>query len=190
MNLMISGTSLQHTAAATGATHVDVAVDILSYAIGECALGRVLVARSANGVCAILIGADHDELEADLVARFPHAILVANEALVHDDLVKVIRFVGSPGEGLHLTLDIRGTPLQRRVWEKLRSIPVGRTMTYMEFARWISPLASARVIAGACAANPIALAIPCHRVVRSDGDLAGYPWGIERKRELIRKEMA
>jgi AraC family transcriptional regulator of adaptative response/methylated-DNA-[protein]-cysteine methyltransferase len=189
MNLMISETFLQHAAAAVGATHVDVAVDILSYAIGECALGRVVLARSANGVCAILIGADH-ELEADLVARFPHAILVANEALVHDDLVKVIRFVGSPGEGLHLTLDMRGTPLQRRVWEKLRSIPVGRTITYMELARWISPLASARVIAGACAANPIALAIPCHRVVRTDGDLAGYPWGIERKRELIRKEMA
>jgi AraC family transcriptional regulator, regulatory protein of adaptative response / methylated-DNA-[protein]-cysteine methyltransferase len=190
MNLMISEISLQHAAATTGATHVDVVVDILSYAIGECALGRVLVARSANGVCAILIGADHDELEADLVARFPHATLVANEALVHDDLVKVIRFVGTPGEGLHLTLEMRGTPLQRRVWEKLRSISVGRTITYMELARWISPLASARVIAGACAANPIALAIPCHRVVRTDGDLAGYPWGIERKRELIRKEMA
>ena len=189
MNLMISETPLQHTPAATGATHADVAVDILSYAIGESALDGVLVARSANGVCAILIGADHDELEADLVARFPHATLVANEALVHDDLAKVIRFVDSPGEGLHLTLEMRGTPLQRRVWEKLRSIPVGRTMTYMEFARWISPLASARVIAGACAANPIALAIPCHRVVRVDGDLA-YPWGIERKRDLIRKEMA
>ena len=125
MTLMISETSLQHAVAASGATHVDVAVDILSYAIGECAVGRLLVARSANGVCALLIGADHDELEADLVARFPHAILVANEALVHDDLAKVIRIVDSPGEGLHLTLEMRGTPLQRRVWEKLRSIPVG-----------------------------------------------------------------
>ena len=188
MNLMISETSLQHAAAATGATHVDVTVDILSYAIGECALGRVLLARSANGVCAILIGADHDELEADLVARFPHATLVANEALVHDDLAKVIRFVDKPAEGIHLTLDMHGTPLQRRVWEKLRAIPVGRTVTYMELARWISPLLSARVIAGACAANPIALAIPCHRVIRTNGDLAGYSWGIERKRELIRRE--
>ena len=190
MNLMISETSLQHTPAATGATHADVAVDILSYAIGESALDGVLVARSANGVCAILIGADHDELGADLAARFPQATLVTNEALVHADLAKVIRFVDKPAEGLHLTLDMRGTPLHRRVWEKLRSIPVGRTVTYMELARWISPLASARVIAGACAANPIALAIPCHRVVRVDGDLADYPWGIERKRELIRKEMA
>jgi AraC family transcriptional regulator, regulatory protein of adaptative response / methylated-DNA-[protein]-cysteine methyltransferase len=127
MNLMISETSLQHTAAATGATHVDVVVDILSYAIGECAVGRVLLAGSANGVCAILIGADHDELEADLVARFPHATLVANETVVHDDLVKVIRFVDNPGGGLHLTLEMRGTPLQRRVWEKLaRSLSGGR----------------------------------------------------------------
>jgi O-6-methylguanine DNA methyltransferase len=83
---------------------------------------------------------------------------------------------------------MRGTPLQCRVWEKPRAIPPGRTVTYSELGRWISPLVSARVVAGACAANPIALAIPCHRVVRSDGDLAGYRWGIERKRELIRKE--
>jgi AraC family transcriptional regulator of adaptative response/methylated-DNA-[protein]-cysteine methyltransferase len=188
MNLMISETLLRHTPAATAATHADVVVDILSYAIGECALGPVLVARSVSGVCAILLGADHHELEADLAARFPQATLVANEAVVHDDLAKVIRFVDKPTEGLHLTLDMRGTPLQRRVWEKLRTISVGRTVTYRELARWISPLASARVIACACAANPIALAIPCHRVVRTDGDLGGYRWGIERKRELIRKE--
>ena len=183
MNLTISETLLQHT---TVATHADVAVDILSYAIGECALGRVLVARSVDGVCAILIGAEHDEVEADLAARFPQATLIANEAVVHDDLAKVIRFVDNPAAELHLTLDMRGTPLHRRVWEKLRAIPVGRTVTYTELARWISPLTSARVVAGACAANPIALAIPCHRVVRSGGDLAAYRWGIERK--LIRKE--
>ena len=185
MNLMISETLLQHT---TAATHADVAVDILFHATGECALGRVLVARSVDGVCAILIGADHDELQADLADRFPQATLVANEAVVHDDLAKAIRFVDNPAGGLHLTLDMRGTPLHRRVWEKLRAIPVGRTVTYTELARWISPLTSARVVAGACAANPIALAIPCHRVVRADGDLAGYRWGIECKRELIRKE--
>ena len=185
MNLMISETLVHH---ATAATRGDVAVDILSYATGECALGLVLIARSIDGVCAILIGADHDEVEADLAARFPQAMLVVNEAVVHDDLEKVIRFVDNPAAGLHLTLDMRGTPLHRRVWEKLRAIPVGRTVTYTELARWISPLTSARVVAGACAANPIALAIPCHRVVRSDGDLAGYRWGIERKRELIRKE--
>jgi len=185
MNLMISETALRLTPAAADD---NVAVDILTYATGECALGQVLVARSIKGVSAILLGADHDELEADLAARFPQATLVPNEPVVHDDLAKVIRFVDRPTEGLHLMLDMRGTPLQRRVWEKLRAIPVGRTVTYMELARWIGPPASARVVAGACTANPIALAIPCHRVVRTDGDLAGYRWGIERKRELIKKE--
>jgi AraC family transcriptional regulator, regulatory protein of adaptative response / methylated-DNA-[protein]-cysteine methyltransferase len=163
MNLMISKTLLRH---ATEATHADIVVDILSYATGECALGWVLVARSVDGVCAILIGADHDEVEADLAARFPQATLITNEAVVrddlahddlaHDNLAKVIRFVDNPAAGLHLTLDMRGTPLHRRVWEKLRAIPVGRTVTYTELARWISPLTSARVVAGACAANPIA----------------------------------
>jgi AraC family transcriptional regulator, regulatory protein of adaptative response / methylated-DNA-[protein]-cysteine methyltransferase len=132
MNLMIPETRLQHTSAAT---HTDFTVDILYYATGECALGRVLVARSVNGVCAILIGADHDELEGEFAARFPRATLVTNEAIVHDDLAKVIRFVDKPAEGFHLTLDMRGTPLERRVWEKLRAIPVGRTVTYMELAR-------------------------------------------------------
>ena len=182
MNLMIPEIPLRHRSAAIAAMQADVAVDILSYVIGKSALGRMLVARSVDGVCAILIGADQDG------CRFPQAILVANEAVVHDDLAKVIRFVDKPAEGIHLTLDMRGTPLQRRVWEKLRAIPVGRTVTYMELARWISPLLSARVIAGACASNPIALAIPCHRVIRTNGDLAGYSWGIERKRELIRRE--
>jgi AraC family transcriptional regulator, regulatory protein of adaptative response / methylated-DNA-[protein]-cysteine methyltransferase len=185
MSLMISEIALR---AAPVATPADVPVDILSYATGQCALGQVLVARSSRGVCGILIGDDHDELEADLSVRFPEATLVANEAVVRDDLAEVIRFVERPAEGLHLTLDMRGTPFQRRVWEKLRTIPVGRTVTYMELARWISPLASPRAIAGACAANPIALAIPCHRIVRSNRDLADYRWSIERKRELIKKE--
>lgn len=185
MNLMISNTALR---AVPMAANANVALDILSYAIGECALGQVLVARSVKGVCAILIGADRDTLTADLAARFPQAALVAHEAVVRNALAKVIRFVERPAKGLYLTLDMRGTPFQRRVWEKLRTIPVGTTVTYTELARWISPLASPRAVAGACAANPIALAIPCHRVVRTDGDLADYRWGIERKRELIRKE--
>ena len=185
MNLMISNTV---SLPAPAATHADATVDTISYAIGECALGQVLIARSISGVCAILIGADRDELEADLAARFPKARLVANEAAVHDDLTKLIRFVDEPAEGLHLPLDMRGTPFQIRVWERLRTIPVGRTVTYTELARWISSLASARAVAAACAANSIALAVPCHRVVRSDGGLADYRWGIARKRELIRTE--
>jgi AraC family transcriptional regulator, regulatory protein of adaptative response / methylated-DNA-[protein]-cysteine methyltransferase len=190
MNLMMSGAALRLAPAAEPVRHLrsydnsvsppaDVAGDIVSFATGECALGRLLVARSAKGVCAILLGAGHDELEADLAARFPNATLVVNKATIHDDLAKVIRFVDKPAEGLHLTLDMRGTPFQRRVWEKLRAISVGRTVTYTELARWIGPLVSPRGVAAACAANPIALAIPCHRVMRRNGDLAGYRWGVE-----------
>jgi AraC family transcriptional regulator, regulatory protein of adaptative response / methylated-DNA-[protein]-cysteine methyltransferase len=163
-------------------------VDTISYATGESALGRVLVARSISGVCAILIGADDDELVTDLAPRFPDAKLVANEAIVQDDLAKVIRSADKPSEGLDLALDLRGTPFQRRVWEMLRTVPVGTTVAYTELADSIGAPNSVRAVAGACASNPIALAVPCHRVVGSDGDLAGYRWGIERKRELIEKE--
>jgi AraC family transcriptional regulator, regulatory protein of adaptative response / methylated-DNA-[protein]-cysteine methyltransferase len=163
-------------------------VDTISYATGESALGPVLVARSILGVCAILIGADDNELMMDLAARFPKAKLVADEAVVKDDLAKVTRFVDKPTEGLDLALDLRGTPFQRRVWEALRMIPVGITVTYSKLAKSIGAPNAVRAVAGACAANPIALAVPCHRVVRSDGDLTGYYWGVERKRELIKKE--
>jgi AraC family transcriptional regulator, regulatory protein of adaptative response / methylated-DNA-[protein]-cysteine methyltransferase len=163
-------------------------VDTISYATGESVLGQVLVARSVSGVCAILIGADREELEADLAARFPEAILILDEAVVHDDLAKVIRFMDRPADDLDLPLDTRGTPFQRRVWDALRAIPLGTTVTYSGLARRLDAPTSARAIAGACAANPIALAVPCHRVVRSNGDLAGYRWGIERKRRLIEKE--
>jgi AraC family transcriptional regulator, regulatory protein of adaptative response / methylated-DNA-[protein]-cysteine methyltransferase len=168
--------------------HPNDIVEVISYAAGECALGRVLIARSAGGVCAILIGDAHEELAADLATGFPKAELVADEAVIRDDLARVIHFVDEPSEALYLPLDMRGTAFQRRVWEKLRAIPAGRTVTYMELARWISPLASPRAVAGACAANSIALAVPCHRVVASKVDLTGYRWGIERKRQLIKKE--
>ena len=124
----------------------------------------------------------------DLAARFPEAKLVPDKAVVLDDLAKVTRFEDKPTEGLGLLLDLRGTPFQRRVWEALRTIPVGTTVTYHELANSIGAPNAVRAVAGACAANPIALAVPCHRVVGSDGDLTGYYWGIERKRELIKKE--
>jgi O-6-methylguanine DNA methyltransferase len=174
--------------AAVERTATSVAVDTLSYGTSGCALGEVLVARSSKGVCVVLIGDTAEELEADLAARFPKSTILGNELTVREDLAKVVRFMEQPTEGLDLTLDMRGTPFQRQVWDKLRGIPVGRTVTYTELANAVSPLSSPRAIAGACAANTIALAIPCHRVVRNDGDLAGYRWGIERKRELIRKE--
>jgi AraC family transcriptional regulator of adaptative response/methylated-DNA-[protein]-cysteine methyltransferase len=165
-----------------------VPADALSYATSKCALGHVLVARSAKGVCAILMGDDSAYLEADLAGSFPEAALIAKLSAVREDLAKVLCFLESPtDDGLHLMLDTRGNEFQRRVWEKLRAISVGRTVTYMELARWISPLASPRAVARACAANLIALAIPCHRVV-SSGNLSGYRWGVERKRQLIKME--
>jgi AraC family transcriptional regulator, regulatory protein of adaptative response / methylated-DNA-[protein]-cysteine methyltransferase len=185
MNLMMTEAAWRPMPAAAQA---DGAVETFSYGIGGCALGQVLLARSDWGVCAILLGAGREELEADLAARFPKVRLVADAAAVRDDLAKVIRFVDKPAEGLNLTLDMRGTALQRRVWEKLRAISVGRTVTYGEVARWVGALTSPRAVARACAANPIALAVPCHRVIRNDGELAGYRWGIDRKREMIRKE--
>ena len=187
MNFMISESVLRQMSAAA---HSDAAVETFFYAASECALGQVLVARSAWGVCASLIRDGRDELEVDLAARFPAVRFVANEAAVRDDLAKVICFVDKPAEGFHLPLDMRGTPFQCRVWEKLRAIPVGRTVSYTEVARWVGPLTTALAVARACAVNPIALAVPCHRVVRSDGALSGYRWGVGRKRALLQSEAA
>jgi AraC family transcriptional regulator of adaptative response/methylated-DNA-[protein]-cysteine methyltransferase len=188
MNLMRSeGTLLLLPAAEPANT----AADVLFFGVGATALGKVLLARSAKGVCAILLGDDAGELEADLARRFPEATRVENEVMVRDDLAKVVRYAEKPSEGLDLVLDMRGTPLQRRIWQQICAIPVGKTMSYMHLARLINnvyPRVAARVVANACAANPIALAVPCHRVIRTDGELAGYCWGIERKRDLIEKE--
>jgi methylated-DNA-[protein]-cysteine S-methyltransferase/AraC family transcriptional regulator of adaptative response/methylated-DNA-[protein]-cysteine methyltransferase len=188
MNLMTSEAALRLLPTVGPAS---TATEILFFAISDTALGKVLLASSAKGVCAILLGDDAAELEADLAARFPGATLVANEVVVRDELAKVARYAEKPSEGLDLTLDMRGTPLQHRIWEQIRAIPVGKTMSYMHLARLINnvyPRVAARVVAKACAANPVALAVPCHRVIRADGELAGYRWGIARKRELLRKE--
>jgi AraC family transcriptional regulator, regulatory protein of adaptative response / methylated-DNA-[protein]-cysteine methyltransferase len=188
MNLMTSEAALRLLPAAEPA---NTATDVLLFGVGDSALGKVLLARSAMGVCAILLGDEAGELEADLAGRFPEATLVANEVMVRDDLAKVVRYAEKPSEGLDLALDMRGTPLQRRIWQQICAIPVGNTMSYMHLARLINnvyPKVAARVVANACAANRIALAVPCHRVIRTDGELAGYRWGIERKRDLIEKE--
>ena len=188
MNLMTSEAALRLLPAAEPA---NTATDVLLFGVGDSALGKVVLARSAKGVCAILLGDDAGELEADLAGRFPEATLVANEVMVRDDLAKVVRYAEKPSEGLDLALDMRGTPLQRRIWQQICAIPVGNTMSYMHLARLINnvyPKVAARVVANACAANMIALAVPCHRVIRTDGELAGYRWGIERKRDLIEKE--
>ena len=184
MNLMTSEAASRLLSAAEPA---NTAADVLFFGVGDSALGKVLLARSAKGVCAILLGDAAGELKADLAGRFPKATLVANEVIVRDDLAKVVSYAEGPSEGLDLTLDMRGTPLQRRIWEQIRAIPVGKTICYMHLARLINnvyPKVAASVMANACAVNPIALAVPCHRVTRTDGQPAACRWDIARKRDL------
>lgn len=160
----------------------------IKFAIGECSLGLVLVGASDKGVCAIFFGDDADELQRDLTKRFPRARLVGDDAPFRQLTSKVIRFVEDPSIGLALPLDIRGTAFQHRVWAALRHIPVGSTASYADIARAIGAPKSTRAVARACGSNLVAVAIPCHRVVGSDGSLTGYRGGIERKRALLAKE--
>jgi AraC family transcriptional regulator of adaptative response/methylated-DNA-[protein]-cysteine methyltransferase len=160
----------------------------IAFATGESTLGTVLVARSARGICAILIGSGAGELSADLAERFPENPLVRNDRKLDGDLQKILRFIETPARGLDLDLDIHGTPFQRRVWDALCGIPAGRTVTYAALARRIGEPGSVRAVANACAANALALAIPCHRVIASNGTPSGYRWGVERKRALIARE--
>jgi O-6-methylguanine DNA methyltransferase len=169
-------------------TQLNVPPGEIAFTVGESTLGTTLVARSARGICAILIGSGAGELTADLAGRFPANALVRNEEKLAGDLQKILRFIETPAGRLDLDLDIHGTPFQRRVWDALCGIPSGRTVTYAALARRIGESGSARAVANVCAANAIALAIPCHRVVRSDGTLSGYRWGIERKRALLARE--
>jgi AraC family transcriptional regulator of adaptative response/methylated-DNA-[protein]-cysteine methyltransferase len=162
----------------------------IHFAVGECSLGSVLVARSAKGVCAILLGDDPDALVRDLQDRFPRATLVGGDAAFEQTVARVIGFVEAPALGLDLPLDVRGTAFQQRVWEALRHIPAGSTASYTEIAARIGAPNSARAVAHACGANALAVAIPCHRIVRTDGSLSGYRWGVERKRSLLEREEA
>jgi AraC family transcriptional regulator of adaptative response/methylated-DNA-[protein]-cysteine methyltransferase len=160
----------------------------IRFAVGECSLGAILVAASARGVCAIAIGDDPDALVRDLQDRFPRATLVGGDASFERVVAQVVGFVDGESTTLNLPLDVRGTAFQQRVWKALREVPSGSTVSYAELAARIGAPAAARGVARACAANPIAVAIPCHRVVRQDGSLAGYRWGIDRKRALLKKE--
>ncbi|MDF0751094.1 bifunctional DNA-binding transcriptional regulator/O6-methylguanine-DNA methyltransferase Ada [Marinobacter sp. 71-i] len=158
------------------------------FALGECSLGSVLVACSERGVCAILLGDDPDTLIHDLQDQFPEAELDAGGSHFKNWVAQVIGLIDDPALGTDLPLDIRGTAFQQRVWQALREIPVGTTASYTEIAERIGSPAAARAVARACAANPLAVAIPCHRVVRRNGELSGYRWGIERKRALLQRE--
>lgn len=160
----------------------------IRFAVGECSLGSILVAHSGKGVCAILLGDDPDALVQDLQDQFPHANLIGGDAAFEDRVATVVGFVEAPVGGLDLPLDVRGTAFQERVWQALRQIPPGTTASYAEIARHIGQPRAVRAVAQACGANRLAVAIPCHRVVRSDGGLSGYRWGVERKRTLLQRE--
>ncbi len=160
----------------------------IRFAVGECWLGSILVAATDKGVCAILLGDDPEVLLRDLQSQFAKAQFIGGDKGFEKLVAKVVGFVESPAHGLDLPLDVRGTAFQQKVWQALRGIPAGSTASYAEIARRIRKPKSVRAVAQACASNPVAVAIPCHRVVRTDGSLSGYRWGIERKRALLKRE--
>ena len=160
----------------------------IRFAIGECSLGSILVAQSEKGICAISLGDDADKLARDLQDRFPKAQIVGDDAEFQELVARVVGFVEQPSIGLDLPLDVRGTAFQQRVWQALREIPLGKTASYRDIAQRIGAPRAVRAVAQACGANHIAVAIPCHRVVRRNGDISGYRWGVDRKRELLRRE--
>ena len=160
----------------------------IRYGIGQSSLGRVLAAASERGICAIMLGDDDAALVDDLQRRFPNARAIAADADFQDSVAQVVAMIEEPAQGLALPLDIRGTAFQRRVWQALHAIPAGETRSYADLARAVGAPAAARAVAGACAANKLAVAVPCHRVVRGDGSISGYRWGVERKRALLARE--
>ena len=162
----------------------------IRYALGDSSLGRVLVAETDRGLCTILFGEDDDVLVTDLHARFAHAECISDDAALATHLASVIALVDDPAHARDLPLDIRGTAFQQKVWAELRRIPLGQTATYADIATRIGAPNASRAVAGACAANPLAVAIPCHRVVRADGALSGYRWGVQRKKKLLQREGA
>lgn len=161
---------------------------VIRFAVGQCSLGAILVAQSQRGICAILLGDDPDLLVRDLQDLFRKASLVGGDADFERLVANVVGFIEAPAIGLNLPLDVRGTAFQERVWQALREIPPGATASYAEIAARIGSPKAVRAVAQACGANHIAVAIPCHRVIRRDGDISGYRWGVERKRELLKRE--
>jgi AraC family transcriptional regulator of adaptative response/methylated-DNA-[protein]-cysteine methyltransferase len=160
----------------------------IRFAVGECSLGSILVGATDKGICAILLGDDPGTLVRDLQDRFPKAQLIGGDGDFERLVARVVGFVEAPALGLDLPLDVRGTAFQQRVWQALREIPAGATATYTQVAERIGAPKAVRAVARACAANAIAIAIPCHRVVRTDRSLSGYRWGVERKRALLGRE--
>ena len=174
------GGSADYRASGTGAA--------LQFAVGECALGSILVAASKQGICSIALGDDPQALVRALQDDFPKARLSAGDKTFQRWVAQVLAFVERPALGLELPLDLQGSAFQQRVWRALREIPCGTTHSYSELARKLGAPKATRAVASACAANRIAVAIPCHRVVRTDGSLSGYRWGVLRKEQLLKSE--
>jgi AraC family transcriptional regulator, regulatory protein of adaptative response / methylated-DNA-[protein]-cysteine methyltransferase len=164
--------------------------NMIRFAVGECSLGSILVAATDKGVCAIEFGNDPERLVRTLQDRFPKAQLIGGDQVFEQLVAKVVGFVEAPAQGLGLPLDIRGTAFQKRVWNAIRRIPAGATASYADLAKRIGHPQATRAVAQACASNTLAVAIPCHRVVRRDGGLSGYRWGVERKQALLTRENA
>ncbi|MBV4493027.1 bifunctional DNA-binding transcriptional regulator/O6-methylguanine-DNA methyltransferase Ada [Pseudomonas oryzicola] len=172
----------QYRAGGAGAT--------IHFALGQCSLGAILVAQSEKGICAILLGDDPEALLRDLQDQFPKARLIGGDSAYEQLVAEVVGFVEAPSLGLALPLDVQGTAFQERVWQALREVPAGSRVSYTEIAERIGAPKAVRAVAMACAANHIAVAIPCHRVVRRDGDISGYRWGVARKAQLLKRETA
>lgn len=164
------------------------AISTLGFTIGNCSLGRLLLAASEQGICALLLGDDDQALQNELHVYFPLATISPADASITSWLAQVIELIEKPKGKLHLPLHLRGTAFQQRVWQALQEIPAGKTLSYTELAAKIGQPKAARAVASACANNTIAVLIPCHRIVRGDGSLSGYRWGIERKRQLLERE--
>ncbi len=160
----------------------------IRFCVAQSKLGAILVAESDRGICAISLGDDADALVRELQDRFPKARLAGDDAAFDTRVAQVVALVEQPKQGLDLPLDIRGTAFQQRVWQALRAIPAGETTSYADLAQRIGSPKAVRAVAGACAANTLAVAVPCHRIVRTDGALSGYRWGVERKRALLEAE--
>lgn len=160
----------------------------IHYDIGQCSLGKILVARSQRGVCCVMLGDSEKELTRELRRRFPKAEVIEEKIAMQEEMSAVVMMAERPESSINLNLDVQGTDFQKGVWKQLRNIRSGSTSTYLEIAKKLGKPRAVRAVAQACAANHIAIAIPCHRVIRSDGTLSGYRWGVERKAALLERE--
>jgi len=160
----------------------------IRFASARCSLGRLLVGSTARGICFVALGDSDARLKNELASRFPQAELLASDTKLREHVQQIVALLESPGAACTLPIDLQGTAFQRRVWQALQSIPCGQTVSYGELARRVGQPSAVRAVAQACGANPVAIVVPCHRVVRTSGDLGGYHWGVERKRQLLERE--